>query len=390
MWKTRSSSPPSLPRSNCALRAAAFTLVELLVAVTVLALIVVLFAQVIAGTSASIQGSSNGMSLDQAGAIALDKIGNTLRSMVTTGSGTLVVIKNAGGTTGNASDGLAMIANQRVRNRSGGTYPNINVTASTNIRMGAFGYCVVNTITSNSASAPVLNWGDGTIYFPPPTGTASSTSDVPGDPSLALQNAATDVANEIAGSTSAATPMLQFSPLNPSILRFEVCCLLSDGTIASGITGSNGKPLTLLSGYSGNTLLPRNKYFVTGEALATPAVSFQSPQYPLAFNTSDSDVAPDTTSNSQNVYVRAIIVGIASLDTNTQKLLSSSQVQALSGSAVFAKADGQTPLATWDISSTTSATATANRTKLSPSGPSQFPAAVLRNIHLYQRYYYVN
>jgi prepilin-type N-terminal cleavage/methylation domain-containing protein len=402
MWKTPSPSRPSPLCSSRPLRAAGFTLVELLVAMTVLVLIVVLFAQVIASTSASIVGSSNGMDMDQAASIALDRIGNTIRNMVTSGSGTLVVIKNLGNSGSTiASDGLVMLANQRVRNRptnglNGSTYYDVNVTTPTNVRMGAFGYLVMNTLVSGSSSttAPMLNWGDGTIAYamqsgtPPPS--PAPIQYMQANPAQALLSAAMDISNQMASSALITPTMLQFSPVSPTILRFEVCCLLSDGTIASGIQGSNGKPLALLNGWSGTTLLPRNKYFVTGEAFTTPPVSFASPEFPLAFNTLDSDTAPDTTSNGQNVYVQAIIVGIASLDTNTQKLLASSQVQVLTGPSVLAKADGQTPLATWDISSPTSQTAVTNRSNLSATGPNHFPAAVLQNIRFSQRYYYVN
>ena len=90
------------------------------------------------------------MSTDQAASIALDRVGNLLRTMVMSGDGTLVVIKNTSGGT-IASDGLAVIANERVRNRSAASnsnYSNINVTTPTNIRLGAFGYCVMNTVVS--------------------------------------------------------------------------------------------------------------------------------------------------------------------------------------------------------------------------------------------------
>ena len=192
------------------------------------------------------------------------------------------------------------------------------------------------------------------------------------------------------------TPMLQFSPVDATIFRMELSFLLSDGTIVSGA----GRTLTPLSTFSSTptaVCLPRNKNFVTGEAFASPPAKFDATQYsyysqfPLAFNSTDSDAAPDTTSNGRNVYVRAIIVGLASLDAGTQGRLSALQLNALSGSQVLAKvADGQTPLDAWDISSTTSTTAATNRTNLGPTGSLKFPATVLQNIRFYQRYFYVN
>ena len=375
----------------------AFTLIELLVSVTILAVIVLLFAQVIGATTSTIHNSGSGMSMDQTASTALDRIDNLMRTMVTAGNGTLVVVKNNTGGTGTiASDGLAAIANERVRNRSADSnsnYTNINVTTPTNIRLGAFGFCVMPPASaSGAATTPILHWGDGTISFNVP-GTATTTTTAPylqSQPAQALMIAAADVAAQVAGGAAPPSPMLQFSPVNPAILRFEVCCLLSDGTIASGIQGSRGLPLTLLNGWNGTTLLPRNRYFVTGEALATPPAHFDSPSFPLAFSPTESDAAPDTTSNGQNVYVRAVVVGLAVLDPSVQKILSTNQLQALTGAAVLAKADGQTPLDTWDITSTTSTAATTNRTNLGPGGTYKFPPPVLQNIRFYQRYYYVN
>ena len=393
MWTTSLLSR-HIPGNRRELHSSAFTLVELLVSMTILVLIVVLFAQVIGATTSSIRNSGSGMIMDQTASTALDRIGGIIRNMVTSGNGTLVVVKNTGAAI--ASDGLAAIANERVRNRpavSNSSYTNINVTTPTNIRLGAFGFCVMPLAsTSGGTTAPMLHMGDGTIAFNTSGGTSgnSTAAYLQTQPAQALMSAAADVYAQVSNGAPATPPMLEFAPVNPGILRFEVCCLLSDGTIASGLQGGSGVPLTLLNGWSGTTLLPRNKYFVTGEALATPAVHFESPEFPLAFNPIDTDAAPDTNSNFQNVYVRAVIVGIAVLDPNVQKILTTAQVNALTGATVLAKADGRTPLDTWDISSPTSTTAAANRTNLGPGGSAKFPNAVLQNIRFYQRYYYVN
>ena len=344
---------------------AAFTLVELLVSMVVVVLIVVMYAQIIGGASTSIRRSSKGMDSDQAALVTLDRIGTSIKGMVSSGSATLVVIKNASATN-NASDGLAMVTNGRVRSRVAKTASSIDVSDSSNIRFGARGFCIMGTANPDASTnplTPVLNWGDGTTTFVPPSGT---TAYVAGTPLQALSGAVSDVTNQINGNVIT-SPTLEFTPVSPSIFRFEVCFLLSDGSIASGY-GPNGKPLPLtsFSGQQGTTLLPRNKNFVAGEAFANPPAQFAVPAYPLAFNAQDSDAAPNADSGGVNIYVRAVIVGVVSLDVATQKLLTSDQINTLARADVLAKADAQTPLDAWNITGTTAA-AIATRNKLSPA-----------------------
>lgn len=349
----------------------AFTLVELLVSMTVLVLIIGLLAQLVDHTSLSIMRSTKGMDNVQLSTLALDRIGSSFAGMITSGAGTLVAYKNTGG-----SDGLAMITNSRVRSRAGGTGTNINVDSFTDIRMGARGFCVINT-ADPSPSIPMLSWGDGTIVWSKTNNAAS----VQGDPTQALLQATKDVMYQTSGSGQAGN-MLNFSPLSRGIFRFELAFLLSDGTTVSG-SGANLPILPDLTSAAAAPL-PRNKYFVAGEVFATPPATFPAAAYPLAFSAANSDAAPRNGSNGQNVYVRAVIVGIASLDAATQKILSSSQLTQLAATQTFPKiTDGKTPAQAWNVSDQNGPT----YPKLAP--PS-FPLPVLQNIRITQRYYYVN
>ena len=355
-----------------------FTLVELLVSMAVLVLIIGLLARLVDSTSLSILGSTKGMDNNQLSTVALDRIGNSIAGMVTSGAATLVAYKNPEG-----SDGLAMLSNNRVRSRTGGD-ANINVNSFTSIRMGARGFGVLtlpDLEMSSSPTIPMLCWGDGTVTWQTGNGGASVKGEQ-ADPSKALSLAAHDLVTPPTGNSTAGS-MLNFTPLSRSIFRFELAFLLSDGTTVSG-SGADLPHLASLSG-GGSAPLPRNKYFVPGEELAgTPPATFPSRAYPLALNAVTSDVAANNNSNGLNVYVRAVIVGIVSIDATTQKILTGVQMTQLADLKIFGKSeDGKTPTQKWNLAD--------------PGGESypkiaapNFPAAVLKNVRATQRYYYVN
>ena len=296
--------------------------------------------------------------------------------MVKGGGATLVAIKNQ-----NGNDGLAMITNGRVRSRTGAA--DVNVGSFTNIRQGARGFCVINApnpdllLSAGGGSYPssaMLHWGDATVSWAAP-----DTTNVQSSPTTALWQAATDVQAQTSN-------MLQFSPLSRNVFRFEIAFLLSDGTVVSGIsTGSNN--LALLGAYTNSGVaqapLPRNRFFIKNEAFANPPKSFDPPAYPLALDPADSDTAPTANSGGQNLFVRAVIVGIATLDPNTMRILSDPQRTQLASKETLAKvADSAMPIDAWDISSNNTSTYTNLR-------GANFPSAVLQNIRFSQRSFYV-
>ena len=349
---------------------------------TALLLIVGLFAQLVNNTTVSVLRSTKGMDNTQLATVALDRIGTSITGMVASGTGTLVAYKNSTG-----SDGLAMITNGRVRSRTNGDQ-NINANSFTDIRMGARGFCVINTADPDlpaSPSIPMLSLGDGTVVW----STTNNGTAVQGDPTTALSLAAQDI---VTPPTDANSPgaMLDFSPLSRSIFRFELAFLLSDGTTVSGSDTSLTLLPSLVNKASANgkmidpTCLPRNKYFVANEEFFTPPATFSAKAYPLAFSTSTSDIAPNDNSKGQNVYVRAVIVGIVSLDATTQKNLTGDQLTQLASLQTFPKlTDGKTPVQAWNISDQ-------NGPVYKKIVPPNFPPPVLQNIRVTQRYYYVN
>ncbi len=345
---------------------------------TVLILIVGMLAQVVQNTTTSIQRSTKGMDTNQMATTALDRIGSSVANMVAYGQGTLVAVKNGGG-----SDGLAMITNGRVRSRT--SVGSISVNDSSNVRMGARGYCVIPVTDPDLMVAggthplvPMLNWGDGTVDWD-----GKATTSVQGDPLQALSLGVADVVKIMGGGTTSDAKMLQFDPLSRSIFRLEVSFLLSNGTLVS------------------TTTPPLNKHFVSvaagGDAPTAPVTwdptsGNNISQFPLAFKAADVHVAPVSSTPGPTplptpVFVRAVVVGIASLDNATLKILSANQLTKLGDISVLAKAtDGQTPLQAWDISNNYTTT----YQNLSSSGGYGYPLPVIQNIRFSQRYFYVN
>ena len=346
MKKSPFHSIPARPRS-CG---AGFTLVELLVAVAVLALILAMMGQIAIGTSNSIGNSSRNISIDRMANVVLDRIGDEISGMVKSGSATLVAIKNSDG-----NDGLALLSNGRVEDRS--------YQANT-VRLGVFGFGVApqsyyDATGSASTPVPMVCQGSGAVLF---TGSKQQY-----EPNYALQGATTDVSNWMAAGspiTTAGTELGVPEPLGTGAFRFEVCFLRSDGKLIS------------------TTAPPLNKNFVTPPtttpATPTPLVVFTSPQYPLAFNADESnDLANQT-------FIRAIVVGIAVIDPQSQKRMGN-KLSTLASTSTFPKtADNQTPMQAWDFSEgASSAPVTYNQLKaLSPTA--------VQYVHIYQRYYYIN
>ncbi len=342
----------ALSSNSTSSRGQGFTLVELLVSIAILALIMVVLAQFLQETGLTIGKTSRSMETTELCLAALDRIDSNLSSMITTGPATMVVVKN---TTG-VNDGLALVTNERVRSQGSSSGP-INVANSSDIRMAAMGYCVGNAVDPDLAGAPsvpMLEWGNGTVTWN--SSQIANGNSINNLPLSALSAAVTDVSSVVTNGGTLPSPakMLQFQPLSHGICRLEICFLLSNGTLISV------------------TAPPLNKNFLSS-ASPSPAATFTAPNYALAFNANDSN-------SSTGLYVRALIIGVAAIDSVTQKTLTAAQLASLP-SALAKTIDGQTPLQAWDISS--GSTTTYVNLKA-------YPTQVLQNIRFFQRYFYVN
>ena len=332
-----------IEKNDSSLRA--FTLVEVMVSMTVLVLLIVLIAQILSQASATITRSTKQMDVASQAGTALDRIGSTLGSIKIAQGVVPVVYKNTPNETGKKSgitnDGFAFLSNGRTRNRASVTAPFI--------RMSMMGYRVTSEKESlmNNAEVPMLSWGDGTISFSTASGNVQTSSQAKSSLMTAIQTVAKDLET---GNQN----MVNFQTLGSGIFRFEVCFLLDDGTVVS--------------------TPPRDVNF---PAATNPTLTGDA--YAVA-------VSSETSADVNKRYVKAFIVGLAGLDLRSRELVGTNGVNLYKLSEDFPDPAtiNQTPLQAWDFTSDTTA-AKALRSKIS-----NYPPPILQNLRVYQRYFYLN
>ena len=329
----------------------AFTLVELLVSISVLVLLVGMVSQMMSMTGRIINASGKQLDLEAQSRIVLDRIGNNISNMVMAQGVAPIVIKNTMDLpSGTSNDGFALLTNARPRDRS----PTV---ATKDIRMAIMGFRVNYTADAllGGKSSPELNWGDGTITWP-----TQNAIQVKSD----LVNATTAVVKDLqtAGGTQ---QMIHLQPIGPGIFRFEICFLLDDGTVVLDP--------------------PRDSNY----AVPLPGAT--------GTNTFAVAISKATSSDANKRFVKAFIVGIAGLDSKTLAQLTEDQRKALpdtlsdpvqnaAPSTGLPNGNYQTPLQAWDF--TSSAQNAKNLSdKLKNNSIPVTP--VLNSLRLYQRYYYI-
>lgn len=313
----------------------AFTLIEVLVSLAILAIVVLLFAQVIEQTSITTSGEEKHLDIASMSRVALDRLDSDLSGLISGGTSALIVIKNPGiAGTGRFNDALIFATNGRTQLRS--------AVSESAIRLGIRAYRIEEFSDPNldGQKTPMLAWGDGTITWTPPGSLASQASSNIGK---ALARAIADVTQ----TASADGSMLQFHSLADGIFRFEVGFILSDGT------------------------------FTQTPPISTTFASLSSANiYPVALSAEDS-------SDPGRLYVKALLIGITGLDNSTRRLADtgSGRLPGLSDMFSDPSAD-QTPLQAWNFQT--------NPDLADRIAPPAFPAPVARAVRIYQRYYYVN
>jgi prepilin-type N-terminal cleavage/methylation domain-containing protein len=350
-------------------RHSGFTLLEMLVATSVLALLLALFAQITSHTVDATQLAGRQIDAGSQARIALDRLGVNLNAMLQSDGIAPIVCKDTGETVSGAkNDALAFLANARPRTRS-------TVTPAM-LRAAVVGYRVRSLKDSllKDASVPMLNWGDGTLTWSTKSGTNVDDGLI-----STLQAAATDL-------KSGKETGVNFQGLAQGLFRFEISFLLDNGSVVT-------KP-------------PRDIRFASD-----PVIGNDPSLYAVALRASVSEgqlgkdstdeklgnanyVAPNPSDPTTWRYVKAFIVGVAGLSTEVRQLIPSDLAKladALPNPApsTSASTNKPTPLEAWNFTSDTagnSASATALRTSLAAG----FPAPVLRSLYVYQRYYYVN
>ena len=172
-------------------RTTAFTLVEILISVSVLALLVALTGQILSRTNAAVQVASKQLDIASQARTVLDQIGSNIANMMVAQGIAPIVVKDTGDTTsGSLNDGLAVITNGRPRSRS-----SVSNGPPSFVRMAAMGFRVISLQDNllNNASVPMLNWGDGTISWSTAGGAIQNATDAKSDMTTAISVASTDL-----------------------------------------------------------------------------------------------------------------------------------------------------------------------------------------------------
>jgi hypothetical protein len=334
-------------------RTRAFTLVELLVSISVLVLLVGMVSQMMSMTGRIINASGKQLDLESQSRIVLDRIGNNISNMVMAQGVAPIVIKNTMDLpSGTSNDGFALLTNARPRDRSSAG------VATKDIRMAIMGYRVNYTADAllGGKNSPELNWGDGTITWP-----TQNATQVKSD----LVNATTAVVLDLqsAGSNQ---KMIDLQPIGAGIFRFELCFLLDDGTVVLDP--------------------PRDSNF----AVPLPGAT--------GTNTFAVAISKATSGDANKRFVKAFIVGIAGLDSKTLAQLTETQRKALpdtlsdpvqnaAPSTGLPNGNYQTPLQAWDFTSSAQNAKNLSDKLKNKSIP---VAPVLNSLRLYQRYYYID
>lgn len=316
---------PSLKTLRRPKRVAAFTLIELMVSTAVVALMMILFSQVIMQTSGSMRLAHQRIDTASMCRVALDRIGLDLSRIVPGNESPLIVVKGDATT----SDSVVMIGNVRTQDRG---------LVAGDLRLGVVAYCIrtVDNLAQGIGDAQILSRGNGTI-----TWAGTNTKQIGSDTLKALQMAVVDV-------SGASQQMVSFQPLGEGIFRSSISFLLSDGSLTS--------------------TPPRDKNFLT-------ISNGNANVYPLARCAAASDDATQR-------YVRALIVAVVALDERTLKNLDLKGVDMKNLAKLFVTGSSTTPAQDWDVSGTN----TQLRSKLSPPA---YPPSVVGGVRVYQRYFYV-
>lgn len=323
----------------------AFTLVELLISMTILLILMTLVTQIISGTNSVIKASSARIDTASLARIVLDRFDNDFSSVMLS-NGTTALYYSETNVYGNSA--IAFVSGSRARG------PTSAFPAYTSDTRGAFvGYRVrpvTQYIGGSSASIPSLNRGDGRFTL-----ATQSISD------QASQNLW-----DLFGTTNPRLPndltlippandqrVLNWQIIGNAIFRMHISFVLNDGRIVQ-------TPPTYRNFYS------------NGGMSGTGCI-------PIAFS-------KETSSDLTQAYVKGVIVGLAALDEKTRNLAykTDNNFWTTIGTKISRPTvDGETPVRFWSqkLSTLTSNT---------PTDPNYLFPPVRENLRFYQRFYNVN
>lgn len=307
------------------LAARGFTLVELLVAMAVFALMLGIGMQLVSSTAQTTGSSTKRMATASMSRIALDRFEADASRAILTGGATVIYYGDSTNRSGNSAIGWATSSRSRFTT---------NTNVNQEVRGATVGYQVRELqykFGQTSATIPILQRGDGRLSY-----RRRSSGD-----RCDYMFARIFGANELPGDLRSATTetALNFQGLGDGIVRFHVSFLQDDGSIVQ----------------------------VPPSYASFDAIGGTNGCLPIAFSAA-------TSADPNKRFVKAMIVGVAVLDEGTLRLSHErdSGFLATIGTALERPMlSEETPVAVW------SAKLTANAGSLS--------RPILQNLRFYQR-----
>lgn len=323
----------------------AFTLVELLISMTILVVLIGLVAKLVSGTAAVIKASNSRIDTASLARIVLDRFDDDFSSVLLS-NGTTALYYSETGNGGNSA--IAFVSGSRARG------PTTSFPPWTTDTRGAFvGYRVrpvAQYVGGSSPSIPSLNRGDGRFTI--------STADI--------GNYATQNLWDAFGTSNARLPndltlippandqrVLNWQIIANTIFRMHISFVLNDGRIVQTPPGY------------------RNFYSNGGMG--------SSGCIPIAFSR-------ETSNDLNKTYVKGIIVGLAVLDEKTRNLAykTDNMFWTTVGTKISRPTgDGETPVQVW---SAKLATLISNN----PTDPTYLFPPIRQNLRFYERFYNVD
>lgn len=274
----------------------AFSLVEILVAVAVLALLLTLTLQVLTNTNTAIRSADRRMDAATQARSAMDRFESDFSTAILTHGATAICTVG----TSSSPSSIGFLCRARARDTPSGS------AAWRNDLRGAI-------IAYRMGTALALERGDGRFTFSQNTPADSALSDLPG------------IFTSLGSVLNSGDSFLEWNSMGDGIVRFHISYQLDNGEIVQ-----SPPEYTMLSPQS-RTITT----FLNGLSL--------SPQVlPIAFSAHHAPVSGPLAGR----YVRALIVGMVTLDRDARKL-SESRLSELDGLGT-PTSNGETPLEIWE------------------------------------------
>lgn len=326
-----------IPHERRLRRCGGFTLVELLIAMSLMALLLVFVMQMLSGTTATITASTKQMDTGSMARIVLDRFGNDFSGALFSGGATALYYPDPGNA-GNSAIGFVSASRARGPTTASAAW-------ATDTRSAFIGYKVrlVSQVLPGptAADVPSLNRGDGRFTF--------SARDVGQKATYNLWDVFGAANTRMpADLTSGSEGILNWQIIASGIFRVHISFVLDDGRIVQ-------TPPTYRS------------FFVNGGTGSC---------LPLA-------VSAETSNDLNRRYVKGLIVGVAVLDEATRNLVYSADNDfwtTIGDKIRRPTQDGETPVEFWN---SRLATLVSNV----PADADYIFPPVRQNLRFYERFY---